>query len=802
MGELTFFLVLQVKQMEDGIFISQDKYVTDILKKFGFIDVKTASTPMETQKLLLKDEDGKEVDVHLYRSMIGSLMYLMSSRPDIMFVVCACDRYQVNPKVSHLHAVKRIFRVRERLFSRETPYFNMMVQAQEEMGEGSASPTDPHHTPIIIQPSTSQPQKKQKPRKTKRKDTEVPHPSGPTDNVADEVVYEEMDDSLERAATTATSLDAEQDMGNINKTQSKATLNEPSSLRTSSGSGLRRQETMGDTIAQTEFENVSKISNDSLLAGVNTPRSDEENKGIDGIILKRRVKILEKKRGSRTHRIKRLYKVGLSRRVESDDKEGLGEEDASKQGRIADIDADVGINLVSTHFDADTDMFGVHDLVGDQVVVETEVASKDVNLSVDEVTLAQALTALKIIAASTRPKAKGFVIHEEVQATTPTVSSQQPSQVKVQDKGKGIMVEEPKKPMKKKELIRLDEEIASKDDLETLWELVKAKHVSTRPEESYERVLWGDLKTIRVPYDQRNNPPQHPRIVYPPILNINFFRHFLDILRNYDPIDDEPMWAANRVVALTPGSAITILETANEFAIKGNHLTLFKGNQFDGRTKTDPHKHIHEFLEICDMLKYRGTKNEVVRLMMFPLSLTGEAKTWLNELNEGTIETWDELRTTFIRRFFPPTLFDRLLREIRAFSQHENESLTDAWLPDDIFLYKTPYQAYQLLEDKVLLKLDWAKNQKTKTSLKKTVAFVDESSSNTDTDKIMARMDAMTIKMDTQYKELQSRAKQATPNLDDDDIPMSHEEEAKFMQTFLKTRFYNDYRDRDSNRDN
>ncbi|GJY89458.1 uncharacterized mitochondrial protein-like protein [Tanacetum coccineum] len=110
MGELTFFLGLQVKQKEDGIFISQDKYVTEILKKFGFTDVKTASTPMETQKPLLKDEDGEEVDVHLYRSMIGSLMYLTSSRPDIMFAVCACARYQVNPKVSHLHVVKRIFR--------------------------------------------------------------------------------------------------------------------------------------------------------------------------------------------------------------------------------------------------------------------------------------------------------------------------------------------------------------------------------------------------------------------------------------------------------------------------------------------------------------------------------------------------------------------------------------------------------------------------------------------------------------------------------------------------------------------
>nr|GFA58391.1 uncharacterized mitochondrial protein AtMg00810-like [Tanacetum cinerariifolium] len=110
MGKLTFFLGLQVKQKKDGTFISHDKYVAEILKKFRFIEVKTESTPMETQKPLLKDEDGKDVDVHMYRSMIGSLMYLTSSRPDIMFVVCACARYQVNPKVSHLYAVNRIFR--------------------------------------------------------------------------------------------------------------------------------------------------------------------------------------------------------------------------------------------------------------------------------------------------------------------------------------------------------------------------------------------------------------------------------------------------------------------------------------------------------------------------------------------------------------------------------------------------------------------------------------------------------------------------------------------------------------------
>ncbi|GJU09344.1 putative ribonuclease H-like domain-containing protein [Tanacetum coccineum] len=86
MGELTFFLGLQVKQKEDGIFISQDKYVAEILKKFDFASVKTASTPIETQKPLVKDEEATDMDVHLYRSMIGSLMYLTAYRPDIMYL--------------------------------------------------------------------------------------------------------------------------------------------------------------------------------------------------------------------------------------------------------------------------------------------------------------------------------------------------------------------------------------------------------------------------------------------------------------------------------------------------------------------------------------------------------------------------------------------------------------------------------------------------------------------------------------------------------------------------------------------
>ncbi|KAI3685606.1 hypothetical protein L6452_34856 [Arctium lappa] len=110
MGELNFFLGLQVKQLPEGIFINQSKYIRDILKKFNMTDSSVMKTPMATGTLLDADLSGKSVDQKVYRSMIGSLLYLTASRPDIMFATCFCARYQANLKESHLVAVKRILR--------------------------------------------------------------------------------------------------------------------------------------------------------------------------------------------------------------------------------------------------------------------------------------------------------------------------------------------------------------------------------------------------------------------------------------------------------------------------------------------------------------------------------------------------------------------------------------------------------------------------------------------------------------------------------------------------------------------
>nr|GEV81850.1 retrovirus-related Pol polyprotein from transposon TNT 1-94 [Tanacetum cinerariifolium] len=108
MGELNFFLGLQIKQMKDEIFFNQSKYIKEMLKKFELEDSKPTKTPMSTKIKLTKDDDADSVDSFKYRGMIGSLLYFTASRPDIMFSVRLCARFQENPKTTHLEAIKRI----------------------------------------------------------------------------------------------------------------------------------------------------------------------------------------------------------------------------------------------------------------------------------------------------------------------------------------------------------------------------------------------------------------------------------------------------------------------------------------------------------------------------------------------------------------------------------------------------------------------------------------------------------------------------------------------------------------------
>ncbi|GJW81446.1 hypothetical protein Tco_0145421 [Tanacetum coccineum] len=176
---------------------------------------------------------------------MASVIICLATNQKFNFSKYIFENKQVDGMESHKRIyiapsyTKKIFRnmrrVRKGFSRKETLLFQtMVVQDQAEICEGSTIHTDPHHTPTFIQPSISQPQMKQRSRRLKRKDTQVPQSSVPNDNVVDEAVNEKMDDTLVRAATTATSLDAEQDRGYINKTRSKAIPNEAGSPGTTS----------------------------------------------------------------------------------------------------------------------------------------------------------------------------------------------------------------------------------------------------------------------------------------------------------------------------------------------------------------------------------------------------------------------------------------------------------------------------------------------------------------------------------------------------------------------------------------
>nr|GFA11560.1 hypothetical protein [Tanacetum cinerariifolium] len=424
------------------------------------------------------------------------------------------------------------------------------------------------------------PKKTQKPRQPKRKTTKVSQSSESTDIAADEAVYKE-------------------------------------------GVTVWCQDTMEDTSAHTRYERVSKMSSDSLLVGVNTPQSDKDRlkhielmkicttpqkkvldpedvpKGtktaqqtkIDG--LERRIKKLEKKQRSRTHKLKRLYKVGLTTRViSSSNDKALDKEDTSKHGRIDKIDADEDIALVSTHDDVSTQDNIVQDEgiddVGEEEVFEVVTTAKMIiNAVVDATQVTTAIADILVSAAET------------IVTTAPTIiakSTKTNVEVQEKDKGKAKLIEKHEMPKKRKYQIRADKELAEKlqaeineedrlareraqkeqegndvlintwddiqamidadaqlaqrlheeeqlqlidaekanmfmefkekrrkffaakwmkkrgtnhlpklnkeflyfdrEDVKTLWKLVKAKYGSTRPEEDYDRVLWGDLKVM------------------------------------------------------------------------------------------------------------------------------------------------------------------------------------------------------------------------------------------------------------------------------------------------------------------
>ncbi|GJZ82970.1 reverse transcriptase domain-containing protein [Tanacetum coccineum] len=293
-----------------------------------------------------------------------------------------------------------------------------------------------------------------------------------------------------------------------------------------------------------------------------------------------------------------------------------------------------------------------------------------------------------------------------------------------------------------------------------------------------------------------------------------------------DP-DDQPMWSSTRTVAPTPSYAIVQLHISNNFHIIVTHMQIIQDNQFNGEYGSiSPTR--SRFLKISNLFQYGENQEEAVMLRTFPFSLSGEAKTWLNELDEGTITSWNELREAFISRYFSLVKFKRLLNEIQSFHQLDNETRVEAWLRmkemlhtcyghgltkgkiieifyhglDDptqvildagrIFLYNTLNEAFKILKDKVLLKLNFSEESQNIPKLK---TVVSAGGSNIDSYHaiLLDKFEAITTKINFEFliirKELKEmrdgrRDNQASQIYMKDNTPMCEPREANYVQGY------------------
>nr|GEX31691.1 uncharacterized mitochondrial protein AtMg00810-like [Tanacetum cinerariifolium] len=520
-GELPFFLGLQVKQKSDGIFISQDKYMAEVLKKFEFVNVKTASTPIESNKLLIKDEEAKDVDVHLYRSMIGSLMYLTTSRPDITFAVCACARFQVTPKTSHLHAMKRTFRYlkgQPKLglwYPKDSP-FNLEAYSDRDYAEASLDRKSTTGGCQFLRKRLISWQCK--------KQTIVANSTTKTEYVAAANCCRQIDDSKGWEMVN----DQEQIQALVdNKKVIIIEDNIRSDLRfdDAEGTACLLNEAFFEGLARMGAKTTTWNEFSSTMAYAIICLADNQKFNFSKhkemyIISSHTKKVFANmksigtgfSRKKQKHRRKQRKEAEIShdelededhvptssdllpsgRRVKPPmEKDSLGaQEDASKQGRMIvkiDQNAKIALDDETQGRTNDDEMFGVDDLAGEEVVMDTttgeheeqiiedvstaepvttagevvitttvkDSAAPTTDVTEDEITMAQALAALR------STKSKVVVQEQEMSTIIPAAATTATNA----DKGKAKIIE-PKVSIKKKDQMRIDEEYARKLEAE------------------------------------------------------------------------------------------------------------------------------------------------------------------------------------------------------------------------------------------------------------------------------------------------------------------------------------------------
>ncbi|GJZ19752.1 uncharacterized mitochondrial protein-like protein [Tanacetum coccineum] len=532
--EISFFLGLQVKQKRDGIFINQDKYVAEILKKFDFASVKTTSTPMETNKALIKDKEAEDVDVRLYRSMIRSLMYLTSSRPDIIFVVCACAR----DSPFDLEGFSDSDYAGASLDKKSTTGVNeASIRRDLKLEDVEGSPCLPNATIFEELTRIGAKTNAWNEFSSTMASAIICLANNQKFNFS-KYIFDSMVKNVENVNKfwmypRFVLVFVNQQLGDMSK--HKKTFVNPSLTKKLFGNMKRegtgfsgkvtplfdtmmvqafekkkqkskRKQRKEAEVAQDETEHKESVptpSNDPLPSGEDSMQLNnlmvlctklqkqvldlekaKSDQAIEIASLKKRVEKLEKRRKFRTTRLQRLKKVGTPSRLESSN--GSLDEDLMFDARVLDgdemfMDVTTGEKEEQRTKIDEVTTAGVED--GDAPMIPVS------NATTIEETLAQTLMEIKAAksksittATNTSPKAKGIVFHDQekqVSVSKPTVSVTQPS---IKDKGKCIM-QEPKRPLKKKDQVALDEQMTRELEAQLQAELIEEERKERQKEE-------------------------------------------------------------------------------------------------------------------------------------------------------------------------------------------------------------------------------------------------------------------------------------------------------------------------------
>ncbi|GJZ07800.1 putative ribonuclease H-like domain-containing protein [Tanacetum coccineum] len=451
MRELTFFLGLQVQQKEDGIFISQDKYVAEILKKFNYTDVKSASTLVDLEKPLVKDGDADDVDVHSYRLCLG-LWYSRDSPFELVaytdsdYAGATQDRKSTTGGCQFLGNMLISWQCKKQIVVATSTTEAEYVAAANLLTKGFDAGRlcinmDPHefsHVYLVFSSVLVMN------RENYYCQAKVNAAEGDSINTSIQETSIRSDLHLEDAGGT--------DCLPI------ATIFKELARMGSQKKQSRRKQRKDTVVTQEEPQqdvSVPKPSNDPPIS---EKAKDAQAKEIAD--LKKRVQKLERKKKSRTTGLKRLRKVGMSGRVESSEDKDIDD----TQGRSD-----------------DADMFDTNDLHGDEVNVDMPVGEKqeqsakerEVDTSVEDTKPKVVTTAATTT--TTRPKARGVVVQEPGEFRTPQES--QPSMIK--DKGKAIMIE-PKVPLKRKYQVALDEDLARNLQAQLEAELIEEERITMK----------------------------------------------------------------------------------------------------------------------------------------------------------------------------------------------------------------------------------------------------------------------------------------------------------------------------------